>query len=231
MGRMENFSEHDLDLSMMKESVRQRMIVESKMSNGEFDNYTWEDCPTLARFVGITNITARWWERRIANLLGWETQPTQNNDGKDYGDLCAPPHVIGEDNIELKVNEKLGRPHIQAQQFRFYENIPWYMLWKLDPVEDIGSCYMLSKQDLYREIFEHKSILPHSSQGSGRTVRMNANDRRKLINETFEKKNDILWGFGINPQTQVELHERWVDSYQIDIKTLENWEKFKQTRA
>ena len=32
MGRMENFSEHDLDLSMMKESVRQRMVVESKMS-------------------------------------------------------------------------------------------------------------------------------------------------------------------------------------------------------
>ena len=90
---------------------------------------------------------------------------------------------------------------------------------------------MLSKQDLYREIFEHKSILPHSSQGSGRTVRMSANDRRRLINETFEKKNDILWGFGINPQTQVELHERWVDSYQIDIKTLENWQKFKQTRA
>jgi cephalosporin hydroxylase len=52
-----------------------------------------------------------------------------------------------------------------------------------------------------------------------------------LINETFEKKNDILWGFGINPQTQVELHERWVDSYQIDIKTLENWQKFKSTRT
>ena len=103
---MENFSEHNLDLSMMKESVRQRMVVENKMSTGEFDNYTWEDCPTLARFVGITNITARWWERRIANLLGWETQPTQNNDGKDYGDLCAPPYVIGEDNIKLKVNEK-----------------------------------------------------------------------------------------------------------------------------
>ena len=98
---MENFSKHDLDLSMMKDSVRQRMVVESKMSSGEFDNYTWEDCPTLARFVGITNITARWWERRIANLLGWETQPTQNNDGKDYGDLCAPPYVIGEDNIKV----------------------------------------------------------------------------------------------------------------------------------
>ena len=103
---MENFSEHDLDLSMMKESVRQRMLVESKMSNGEFDNYTWEDCPTLARFVGITNITARWWERRIANLLHWQTQPTQNNDGKDYG-ICVP-QKIGEDNIELKVNENLS---------------------------------------------------------------------------------------------------------------------------
>ena len=228
---MENFSKNDLDTNMMKQAVRQRMVVESKMSNGEFDNYNWEECPTLARFVGITNITARWWERRIANLLNWETQPTQNNDGKDYGDLSAPPHKIGEDNIELKCNEKLGRPHIQAQQFRFYEDIPWYMLWKLDPIEDVGTCYMLSKQDLYKEIFEHKSILPHSSQGSGRTVQMSADDRRSLINETFEKKNDILWGFGINPQTQIELHERWIDSYQIDIKSLENWQKFKQSRA
>ena len=80
-------------------------------------------------------------------------------------------------------------------------------------------------------IRDSKSILPHSSQGSGRTVRMTADQRRTLINETFEKKNDILWGFGINPQTQTELHDRWVDFYQIDIKTLENWQKFKSTRT
>ena len=91
-----------LSITDMQKAYKERILIEQKMSKGEFDNHPWQFCPTLSRFVANSNITSRWWERRIANLLDWDTQPKSKdpNDEQDYGDLFAPPFVLGEDNIE-----------------------------------------------------------------------------------------------------------------------------------
>jgi len=223
----------EIDLETMRIATRERIEMEQKMSKGEFDNHPWDECPTLSRFIANSNITSRWWERRIANLLSWGTQPSSDDpdDEQDYGDLFAPPFVLGEDNIELKTNEKLGRPHIVGQQFRFYENIPFYMMFKLDPEEDIGRCFMFSKEDLYKEIFEHESSYPWSSQGSGKTTGLDRPERLRLIEDSFEGKNQILWGFGINPKSKPDVYERWCDEYLVDIYTLKDWKGFKESKA
>lgn len=222
----------EISIEAMQKATRERMTIEQRMSKGEFDNHPWEECATLTRFVANSNITSRYWERRIANLLDWDTQPKSEdpNDEQDYGDLFAPPFVLGEDNIELKTNEKLGRPHIVGQQFRFYEKIPFYMMFKIDPVEDISRTFMFSKQDLYKEIFVHKSSFPWSSQGSGNTTGLNESQRLNLIEESFEGKNKNLWGFGINPKSKPEVYERWCDEYLVDIFDLKNWQEFKSKR-
>jgi hypothetical protein len=104
------------------------------------------------------------------------------------------------------------------------------MLWKLDPVDDFGRCFMLSKNDLYHEIFEYKSFLPGVSQGSGKTANLSNDQRLKLVNETFENKNQILWGCGFNPNTNTALYERWQDQYMVDIHSLKNWEDYKRNK-
>jgi hypothetical protein len=221
-----------LSITDMQKAYKERILIEQKMSKGEFDNHPWQFCPTLSRFVANSNITSRWWERRIANLLDWDTQPKSKdpNDEQDYGDLFAPPFVLGEDNIELKTNEKFGRPHIVGQQFRFYENIPYYMMFKIHEERDEARCFMFSKQDIYREIFEYKSSYPWSSQGSGKTTGLNETQRLRLIEDSFEGKNQILWGFGINPKSKQEVYQRWCETYLVDIHSLQGengWRQYK----
>ena len=225
-----------ISIQEMQTAARQRIEFEQKMSKGEFDNHPWDECPTLTRFVANSNITSRYWERRISNLLEWKTQPKSDDpdDQQDYGDLFAPPFQLGQDNIELKTNEKLGRPHIVGQQFRFYENIPFYMMFKLDEQQDTSRTFLFSKDDIYREIFVEHSSLPWSSQGSGNTTGLDNTQRLRLIEDSFEGKNKNLWGFGINPKSKPDVYERWQDTYEVDIHSLaglDGWTKFKATKT
>ena len=89
---------------------------------------------------------------------------------------------------------------------------------------------MFSKQDIYREIFEYKSSYPWSSQGSGKTTGLNETQRLRLIEDSFEGKNQILWGFGINPKSKQEVYQRWCETYLVDIHSLQGengWRQYK----
>lgn len=207
--------------------------LETRMQNGEFDQAPLEDACRIARMVSNSKITSRWWERLLAHHLNWQTDPTAP-DGKDYGDLFATGFAIGEDNIELKTSEKAGRGSIGGQQMRFYENIPWYMFVKLNPFDNEGfRIFMLHKDDIYQEIFYHKDILPGVSQGSGKTKNKTDDQRRQMIQETFEGKNDILWGFATDMLSKGKkvTFDRWEQHYECTIDDLRDWPAFKQKRT
>jgi hypothetical protein len=204
--------------------------LEKRMQEGEFDKIDLEYACRVARTVSNSKITSRWWERLLAYHLSWETDPT-STDGKDYGDLFATGKILGIDNIELKTSEKEGSGHIGGQQMRFYEDIPWYMFVKLNPYDNNGfRIFMLHKNDIHDEIFKHKSMLPGVSQGSGKTKNKTDDQRRLMIQETFDKKNDILWGFGVNMSSkgQKEAWDRWQSKYETTIDELKNWNAFKE---
>ena len=206
--------------------------LESRMQAGEFDQIDLLHSCRVARMVANSKITSRWWERLLAYHLGWKTDPT-SNDGKDYGDLFATGKVLGIDNIELKTSEKAGRGHIGGQQMRFYEDIPWYMFVKLNPHDNEGfRIFMLHKNDIHKEIFEYKSMLPGVSQGSGKTKNKTEDQRRVMIQETFDKKNDILWGFGVNmlSKSQKVVWDRWQLNYETTVDELKDWATFKEKR-
>ena len=210
--------------------------LETRMQNGEFDQTPLEHCCRVARMVANSKITSRWWERVLAYHLGWTTDPT-TDDGKDYGDLFAVDNgksVIGQDNIELKTCEKLGNNKVGGQQMRFYEDIPWYMFVKLNPSNNTGfRIFVLHKNDIHNEIFEYQSTLPGVSQGSGKTKNKTPDQRRQMIQETFDKKNDILWGFGtdMKSKAQKEVWARWESKYEVTVDQLKDWHKFKETRT
>jgi hypothetical protein len=207
--------------------------LEARMTRGEFDKIDLRHATRIARMVANSKITSRWWERVLAYHLGWETDPTSDT-GKDYGDLFATGKVLGVDNIELKTSEKEGRGAIGGQQMRFYEDIPWYMFVKLNPHDNEGfRIFMLHKNDIHREIFEFKSVLPGVSQGSGKTKNKTDDQRRQLIQETFDKKNDILWGFGTDMLSKKKKNtwDRWQSDYETTIEELKNWKQFKAKRT
>lgn len=207
--------------------------LEIRMQRGEFDQVPLQHACRVARMVANSKITSRWWERLLAYHLDWQTDPT-STDGKDYGDLCATGQVLGIDNIELKTSEKAGRGQIGGQQMRFYEDIPWYMFLKLNPHDNNGfRVFMLHKDDIHTEIFEHKSVLPGVSQGSGKTKNKTDDQRRVMIQETFDKKNDILWGFGVNmlSKGQKDTWDRWQNKYETTINELQDWKAFKEKRV
>ena len=222
----------DMSLEEADKLIKLNNELETRMQNGEFDQCPIEHCARIARMVANSKITSRWWERVLAYHLKWETDPT-SDDGKDYGDLFATGFVLGRDNIELKTSEKAGRGQIGGQQMRFYEDIPWYMFVKLNPKDNNGfRIFMLHKNDIHKEIFEYKSMLPGVSQGSGKTKNKTDDERRQMIQETFDKKNDILWGFGINSlsKNQQEIWQRWQDKYEVTIDQLKDWPNFKESR-
>lgn len=212
--------------------IRLNAELESRMSAGEFDSIPLEYACRISRMVDNNNIVSRWWERLLMHHLDWKKP--KSLDGKDYGDLCAPPFEIGVDNLELKTNAKAGRGEIAAQQMRFFENIPWYMFVKLNPHDNQGfRTFILHKNDVHREIFEYKDILPHVSQGSGKTTGKSDDVRRQMIQETFDGNNDILWGFGFNmlSREKINVFNRWVQNYECTIDDLKNWDSFKKVRT
>lgn len=224
-----------LTLEQRKEAIRQRATFQKRMQQKEFDFAPWEECAVIAREVDNSKITSRFWERRVANELDWITDPTSKVDNQDYGDLMIKDGVIGQDNVELKSTEKLGNYNISGGQLRFYENIPWYLFLVIDDEYQVH-LYMMHKNEIYKEMFEHRIGIGSVSQGSGKTTHKNGqrfsqDEKLQLIQETFDGKNDILWGFGINGKTNKKVKDRWDKKYKVTTEQLKNWESFKKNRG
>lgn len=215
------------------EIIKMNAELEVRMQNKEFDQVPLEDACRIARMVSNSKITSRWWERLLAHHLAWQTDPTHPTTGKDYGDLFATGFTLGEDNIELKTCEKAGRGSIGGQQMRWYEDIPWYMFVKLNPHDNEGfRIFMLHKSDIHREIFSYQAKLPGVSQGSGKTTGKTTAQRLQMIQETFDGKNDILWGFGTDmlSESQRPVFDRWQRLYECTVTDLLDWPGFKSKR-
>lgn len=224
-----------LSLEQRKESIKQKANIQIRMQKKEFDFAPWEECPVIAREVDNSKITSRFWERRVANALGWTTDPRSSSDNQDYGDIMVKNGVIGVDNVELKSTEKMGNYKISGGQCRFYEDIPWYLFLVLDD-NFVAHLYMMHKDEIYHEMFNERTGIGSVSQGSGKTthrstgVRFTQDEKLSLINKTFEKKNDILWGFGINGKTDKTTKTRWDQQYKVELHDLQDWGSFKKSR-
>ena len=187
--------------------ISNNLTLEQRMSNKEFDNCPADEVVIIGRLVSNSKITSRWLERWVANYCNAWTNP-ESTDGKDYGDLFFGNNVIGEDNVELKSCEKDFRHVIGGGQHRFFENIPFYMYLQFEQggKNDNFTLYLLTKEQVHEEIFDHDVCRCSPSQVSGQTKiisegkmkRMSNDEVRALVQNSFDGKNNILWGFGID---------------------------------
>lgn len=137
----------------------------------------------------------------------------------DNGDIWVGDTLqIGVNNIELKsiFNSKDSR--IGGGQFRFYENVPYYMFfkaWNKNKYE----LFLLTKDQLINEIitrseqFGRNSIT--SSQGSGVISKLTKSERidRLRKNLTGEFQDKLGWDF--NPKTEPDYYESFKSKYLI----------------
>ena len=191
--------------------IKNSLTLEQRMSNNEFDNCPVDEVVRIGRLVANSKITSRWLERWVANYCGAKTKKSESSNGKDIGDIgdiLFPPGIIGKDNAELKSCEKDFRYGIGGGQHRFFENIPFYLYLQFQQggKNDYFTLYLLSKEDIHKEIFDYQVGRCSPSQVSGQTKKlingkiekMSDDEVRALVQGSFDGKNNILWGFGID---------------------------------
>jgi len=137
----------------------------------------------------------------------------------DNGDIwVGDKFEIGKNNIELKssFNADSG---IGGGQFRFYENVPFYMIYKAWNI-DHHEMFLLTKQQLVDEIINrartsNKSAFV-SSQGSGVISKLTNEEKisRLLKNLTGEYQDKLGWNF--NPSTEKEFYEDFKRKYLVN---------------
>jgi hypothetical protein len=139
----------------------------------------------------------------------------------DNGDIWAGSTLkIGNNNIELKSSFK--GTTIGGGQFRFYENVPYYMLFKAWD-ENNFDMFLLTKAQLIEEIKDlakrpGKKSAYTSSQGSGVISKLSKDEQIIRLHENLagDKADKIGWGF--NAKTEKDLYAKFVTKYKVDPK-------------
>jgi hypothetical protein len=138
----------------------------------------------------------------------------QNDNGDIWvGDILE----IGKNNIELKSSFSADSG-IGGGQFRFYENVPYYMIYKAWDI-DHHEMFLLTKLQLISEIINRAELSGKSafvsSQGSGVISKLDNAEKidRLHKNLTGEYQDKLGWGF--NPKTEKEFYESFKRKYLV----------------
>lgn len=143
----------------------------------------------------------------------------------DNGDIWIGDNLqLGVNNIELKCIFKEGG-HIGGGQFRFYENVPYYMFFKAWN-STTYEIFLLTKQQLVDEIINRalstgKNSIT-SSQGSGIISKLNESEKidRLKKNLTNEYQDKLGWEF--NSKTEPEFYESFQNKYKVNPDQIKN---------
>jgi hypothetical protein len=138
---------------------------------------------------------------------------------RDCGDIYIGETVcVGVNNIEIKSSFRDDAHNIGGKQFRFYENVPYYLIfkgWSADRYE----MFLLTKEQLVNEIKTRAETTDRtafiSSQKSNYISKMTQEKKVIcLLENAAGKLNDqITWEF--NAKTETELYKRFQDLYLV----------------
>ena len=140
--------------------------------------------------------------------------------GHDYGDIWVGPNkTLGHNNAELKVILRDGGS-IGGKQFRFYENVPYYVFFKAWTPERY-ELFVLSKQELVDEIKYRGRTYTQlraygASQGTGWMTRTTPLESKLArLDENLSKANRDLITWEFNALTETEYYARFQKLYAV----------------
>ena len=168
----------------------------------------------------------------LAHLIGGkkietalvEEQFKQN----DVGDIWTGDSLkIGTNNIEVKCIMRPDSGTIGGEQFRFYDPVPWYMLFKGWDHERYDM-FLLTKEQLVEEIIlraqSGKSAF-RSSQGSGVINKLTPEQKIQRIHDNVAGRYADKLGWTFNADTEPDIYNRFVEKYRVEpnqVKALIN---------
>lgn len=138
----------------------------------------------------------------------------------DNGDIWVGDKLkIGYNNVELKSSFKSDNG-IGGGQFRFYENVPYYMIFKAWDNSNY-EVFLISKEQIIEEIINRsmttgKTIT--SSQGSGLISKMTVEQRIERLKKNLTGEHKDLVGWGFSPKTEKEYYKEFQSKYGIEFK-------------
>jgi hypothetical protein len=141
----------------------------------------------------------------------------------DNGDIWVGTQFeIGKNNIELKSSFS-EKDSIGGGQFRFYENVPYYMFFKAWNSSSF-EMFLLTKQQLVDEIVTRaretdKSAFV-SSQGSGVISKLDNEEKIQRLYENVKKIQSDKLGWRFNTKTEPELYNKFKNKYLVDPKDI-----------
>lgn len=145
----------------------------------------------------------------------------------DNGDIwTGNKFEIGKNNIELKSSFK--GDIIGGGQFRFYENVPYYMLFKAWNDSNF-EMFLLTKDQLIDEIITRSVTTGKSayvsSQGSGVISKLTEDQKIQRLKDNLDGKFADKIGWGFKPKTEPELYAKFKNKYLVnpaDVKGMIN---------
>jgi hypothetical protein len=161
-----------------------------------------------------------WVATQIGGQKITSSQVNEEFKKNDNGDIWAGDTlIIGKNNVELKCIFKDGS-HIGGGQFRFYENVPYYMFFKAWD-ETRHEVFLLTKNQLVSEIIERGRNTNYSaygsSQGSGVINKLTRDEKIVRLLENVEGKYADKIGWGFNADTEIDLYKKFCDNYRVEL--------------
>ena len=159
----------------------------------------------------------------IARLLGGHKMKSKllpvAYQKRDCGDIYIGEAVdLGRNNIEVKSSFRDDAHNIGGKQFRFYENVPYYLIfkgWSADRYE----MFLLTKTELVNEIKTRAETTDRSafiaSQGSNYVSAMTPEEKIQCLLENAEGKrqDSLTWEF--SAKTETELYKKFQTKYLV----------------
>ena len=158
----------------------------------------------------------------IAQLVGGHKMKTSllpvEYQKRDCGDIYVGETVSGVNNVEVKSSFRDDAHNIGGKQFRFYENVPYYLIfkgWSADRYE----MFLLTKQQLVNEIKTRAETTDRtafiSSQGSNYVSAMTREQKFVCLMENAQglRQDSLTWEF--SAKTEPELYKRFQDLYLV----------------
>jgi hypothetical protein len=138
---------------------------------------------------------------------------------RDCGDIYVGETVsVGVNNVEIKSSFRDDAHNIGGKQFRFYENVPYYLIfkgWSADRYE----MFLLTKAELVDEIRTRAETTDRSafisSQGSNYVSAMTPEEKIVCLLENAQglRQDSLTWEF--SAKTETELYKRFQDLYLV----------------
>jgi len=138
---------------------------------------------------------------------------------RDCGDIYIGETLdLGNNNVEVKSSFRDDAHNIGGKQFRFYENVPYYLIfkgWSADRYE----MFLLTKAELVGEIKTRAETTDRSafisSQGSNYVSAMTQQEKIVCLLENAQglRQDSLTWEF--SAKTETELYKRFQSRYLV----------------